>query len=98
MSPEDDERDEPTTALIRVRPDGSYKVYGAVRVVDVDGRPYDLEPRRKPDSEGVRFKLCRCGNSKEMPFCDESHVETGFRSEPHVADLDDQPDARPGSD
>ena len=67
---------------IHVRPDGSYKVYGPVRVLDVDGTEYDLSPHRKPDKVGDRVKLCRCGASKTMPFCDESHVEAGFSSRP----------------
>jgi CDGSH-type Zn-finger protein len=67
---------------IHVRPDGSYKVYGPVRVLDVDGKEYDLGPHRKPDKVGDRVKLCRCGASKTMPFCDESHVEAGFSSRP----------------
>ena len=67
---------------IHVRPDGSYKVYGPVRVLDVDGKEYDLGPHRKPDKVGDRVKLCRCGASMTMPFCDESHVEAGFSSRP----------------
>jgi len=67
---------------IHVRPDGSYKVYGPVKVLDVDGKPYDLDPHRKADKVGERVKLCRCGASKTMPFCDESHVEAGFSSQP----------------
>ena len=72
---------------IRVRPDGSYKIYGPVRVLDVDGEEYDLSERRKTDKIGERIKLCRCGSSKTMPFCDDSHVETGFSSQPRVGDL-----------
>lgn len=67
---------------IHVRPDGSYKVYGPVRVLDADGKAFDLAPHRKADQVGERVKLCRCGASKTMPFCDESHVEAGFRSRP----------------
>ena len=75
---------------IHVRPDGSYKVYGRVRLLDVDGRPYDLEPWTTTDTHGERIKLCRCGHSSTMPFCDESHLEVGFVSQPRVTD-DNQP-------
>jgi CDGSH-type Zn-finger protein len=77
--------DEPRVE-IHVRPNGSLKVYGPVRVLDVDGNPYDLEPRTKTDQHGERVKLCRCGHSRSMPFCDESHVQAGFVSEPRVSD------------
>ena len=60
--------------------------YGPVKVLDVDGEPYDLEAWTKTDKVGERVKLCRCGHSKTMPFCDESHVEVGFASEPRVTD------------
>lgn len=73
---------------IHVRPDGSYKVYGPAVVLDVDGNEYDLGPHRKADPKGERVKLCRCGASKTMPFCDESHVAAGFSSRPRVEDLE----------
>jgi CDGSH iron-sulfur domain-containing protein 3 len=72
---------------IHVRPDGSYKVYGPVVVRDVDGNTYDLAPLTKTDAKGERIKLCRCGASKTMPFCDESHVRADFSSCPRVEDL-----------
>jgi CDGSH-type Zn-finger protein len=76
----------PDEVYIRVRPDGSYKVYGPVRMFDVDDVEYDLEPRRKADKVGDRIKLCRCGRSKTQPFCDESHKDCGFGSRPRVSD------------
>lgn len=76
---------EPVTE-IHVRPDGSLKVYGPVRVLDVDGNAYDLEPWTASDRRGERIKLCRCGRSASMPFCDEAHTAAGFRSEPRVGD------------
>lgn len=77
--------DEPT-AEIHVRPNGSLKVYGNVRLVDVDGNPYDLTPWTRDDGHGARIKLCRCGRSETMPFCDGSHVAAGFTSEPRTSD------------
>jgi CDGSH-type Zn-finger protein len=72
---------------IHVRPDGSYKVYGPVVLVDVDGNPYDLDAHTKADEGGERIKLCRCGASRTMPFCDGSHSDVEFRSQPRVGDL-----------
>jgi CDGSH-type Zn-finger protein/uncharacterized Fe-S cluster protein YjdI len=40
-------------------------------------------------AEGTRLALCRCGASANKPFCDNSHIATGFRSGPE--------DARPTS-
>ena len=78
--------DEREPVRIHVRPDGSLKVYGDFELLDVDGRPYDLEPWRATDKIGRRVKLCRCGNSGTMPFCDESHTTVGFTSSPRVDD------------
>jgi CDGSH-type Zn-finger protein len=85
----DDDRDARPAAQveIHVRPDGSYKVYGPVRVLDGDGQAFDLTNHRKVDQRGARIKLCRCGASSTMPFCDDSHAETGFRSTPRAADV-----------
>ena len=39
------------------------------------------------DSEGGEFRqhgkvrLCRCGISNTKPYCDNSHIRTGFRSQ-----------------
>jgi CDGSH-type Zn-finger protein/uncharacterized damage-inducible protein DinB len=80
---------------IHVRPDGSYKVYGPVQVLDVDGRAFELASHRKLDAHGARIKLCRCGASATMPFCDDSHVDTGFQSVPRA---DGHGDPSSGSD
>ena len=85
---EDDRDTRPAAEVeIHVRPDGSYKVYGPVRVLDVDGQPFDLANHRKIDPQGERIKLCRCGASATMPFCDDSHAETGFHSTPRATDV-----------
>ena len=50
--------------------DGPYRVRGNVEVVGADGRAYELRERQT---------LCRCGQSRNRPFCDGSHWYAGFR-------------------
>lgn len=57
---------------IKVRDHGPYKVTGPIRLIDVDGREWELD-------EGS-VALCRCGLSRSKPFCDSSHREGGFES------------------
>ncbi len=55
-----------TTTKITVLSNGSLKVEGGFEIVDKEGNNYDLGGR-----EIVSF--CRCGLSKNKPFCDGSH-------------------------
>ncbi len=41
-------------------------------LLDSDGNPFEIT-----DDE---ITLCRCGQSRNKPFCDDSHVRTGFKS------------------
>jgi truncated hemoglobin YjbI len=52
-------------------------VQGAIQVVGADGRPYERRARQT---------LCRCGQSRNKPFCDGSHWYAGFR-DPLPAEL-----------
>jgi CDGSH-type Zn-finger protein len=52
-----------------VEPDGPLWVRGSVPVVSEDGTPYEVRPRQT---------LCRCGQSRNKPFCDGSHKRVGF--------------------
>ncbi len=61
-------------AKIIVKNNGSLKVEGDFEIVDQNGKPFDLGGR-------VRVSLCRCGHSKNMPFCDKTHRAVEFRSE-----------------
>lgn len=58
---------------ITIKPNGSIRVEGDFELVDGEGRPFDLAGR-------TAISLCRCGQSKDMPFCDKSHRECGFSS------------------
>ena len=57
---------------ITVRPNGPYRVEGPVKLVDAEGREWDLTG--KP-----AFSLCRCGQSAKRPFCDGTHAQCGFQ-------------------
>lgn len=51
---------------ITVNNNGSLRVEGDLEVVDMNGAAYNLQGR-----DIVSF--CRCGLSKNKPFCDGSH-------------------------
>lgn len=50
---------------------GPYLVVGKIPVVSEDGTPYEVR---------ARFALCRCGGSRNKPFCDGTHWHNGFRA------------------
>jgi CDGSH iron-sulfur domain-containing protein 3 len=54
---------------ILVKPHGSLKVNGKVTIIKEDGT--------EVEKEGL-FSLCRCGATKDRPFCDGSHRDIGF--------------------
>lgn len=49
---------------------GPLWVRGDIEIVDAEGEPYEVRNR---------VTLCRCGASKNKPFCDGSHIEADFR-------------------
>ena len=62
---------QPPVVTITVRENASYLVEGPVRIVDADGREYDISAKK-------RISLCRCGGSTTKPFCDGTHSKIGF--------------------
>ena len=60
-------------------PNGPLMVRGQVEVRDARGELFDVGPR---------LTLCRCGHSKNHPFCDLSHRDAGFSSYPRVESED----------
>ncbi|UOQ84186.1 CDGSH iron-sulfur domain-containing protein [Gracilibacillus salinarum] len=57
---------------LKVRDNGSILVTGDVELVDAEGNPFPTKQK---------FSLCRCGASKNKPFCDGSHKEIDFQDQ-----------------
>ncbi|MEW9808538.1 CDGSH iron-sulfur domain-containing protein [Mesorhizobium sp. ZMM04-5] len=57
------------TLKVTPQPNGSLKVEGNLEIVSGTGRTIDRV---------TRVFLCRCGHSKNKPFCDGSHKAAGF--------------------
>ncbi|KKF98413.1 CDGSH iron-sulfur domain-containing protein [Methanosarcina mazei] len=65
-------RDYPRPPEITVCRDSFYKVTGSIELEDPDG----LVPQSKE-----HYTLCRCGASKNKPFCDGTHWKIRFKDE-----------------
>jgi CDGSH-type Zn-finger protein/ferredoxin len=63
-------RDQDRPARVVVSADGPYEVEGGVELL---GSAFGEGASRE------HYCLCRCGASKNKPFCDGSHWEVGFR-------------------
>jgi len=66
---------------IKISNAGPYLVTGHIplseKIITPKGKGYEWKDGRKfPQSE--EYALCRCGKSKNAPFCDSSHVGNGF--------------------
>ena len=53
---------------------GPLQVKGPIDLLDPTGKPFDLGG--KP-----AIYLCRCGASKNRPFCDGAHKTAGFQAD-----------------
>lgn len=58
----------PPVNLVRMRENGPLALNAAIRIIAPDGVA----------DEELRATLCRCGQSKNKPFCDQSHIAAGF--------------------
>ncbi|MEI7454195.1 MAG: CDGSH iron-sulfur domain-containing protein [Actinomycetes bacterium] len=56
---------------MRVRENGSIRITGTVDIVDADGNVIESK---------TDFSLCRCGHSKDKPWCDGAHKTAGFEA------------------
>jgi CDGSH-type Zn-finger protein len=60
--------------VIRCRENGPYIIHGAVVIVDHTGKAFAPPPGKDT------IALCRCGQSKNRPFCDGSHRACSFQA------------------
>ncbi|MCH7634730.1 MAG: CDGSH iron-sulfur domain-containing protein [Proteobacteria bacterium] len=67
-----EQRDPNRTPAIQATKDGPYRVTGGVAL---DGQEWDDGASRE------HYTLCRCGASKNKPFCDGTHWDIGFRDD-----------------
>jgi CDGSH-type Zn-finger protein len=66
---------------ITVRNNGPFRVEGTdFEICDASGNVFNLNGR-------TSVSLCRCGASKNHPFCDGSHGECQFQSDVKAFDL-----------
>lgn len=65
---------------ITVNKNGSLRIEGDFVIVDPEGKTYGLSGR-------TTVSLCRCGQSKNKPFCDSAHKTCGFSHEPAAFEL-----------
>jgi CDGSH-type Zn-finger protein len=67
---------------IKIIKDGPYRVSGSVplseKLIVPRGRGYILENGREPP-QSAEYSLCRCGHSKNPPFCDGTHAKIDFK-------------------
>jgi CDGSH-type Zn-finger protein len=73
----------PDSPRIRILKNGPFLVSGRVPlseqsvISDERGTAYEYrETKRYPEMQA--YRLCRCGKSRAMPFCDGSHGKAGF--------------------
>lgn len=59
-------------AKVQIRPNGPILVSGNFVLLDANGNPVDLGGKDT-------IALCRCGHTKNSPFCDGSHKQCGFQ-------------------
>lgn len=56
---------------IKVAPNGPYLIEGNIELTLIDGTVVEKN----------KMALCRCGASKNKPYCDGTHVKVGFKDE-----------------
>jgi CDGSH-type Zn-finger protein/uncharacterized Fe-S cluster protein YjdI len=74
----------PLVNTVKLRQNGPYACHATLRI---DGQP-----------AMYRATLCRCGRSKNKPFCDNSHIEAGFQATGEPETVPSEPLAERGGE
>ena len=69
VPPVDDDLEPSFEPSVGVEPNGPLWVRGGIPIVSEGGEPYEVRNRQT---------LCRCGRSRNKPFCDGMHKVVGF--------------------
>jgi len=85
MHPMTDPSPSPRPTTVKAVRNGPLQLKGTFRLLDPNGEEYDLEGQRI-------VLLCRCGKSRNQPFCDSSHVRDGFVSQDQPTACDEEAD------
>ncbi len=59
---------------IRCRENGPYVLPATCKIADHLGNEFTVPPGKD------MIALCRCGHSRNKPFCDGSHRQAGFQA------------------
>lgn len=68
---EKEQTDNPKAAQIQILENGPIVLKGYFRFTDSSGNATEKEQE---------IFLCRCGNSSNKPFCDDTHIKTGVKN------------------
>ena len=69
------DRDGTRPAAIEITRDGPYRITGAIALLAADGSP----PKRAEGASNEHYALCRCGQSRNKPYCSGMHWYVGFK-------------------
>lgn len=74
----------PEEKRIEIQPNGPYRIYGHIPLSEMapvhtfNGEPVAWHKLADPKDVAEVYDLCRCGKSKNKPYCDLSHETEGF--------------------
>jgi CDGSH-type Zn-finger protein/truncated hemoglobin YjbI/ferredoxin len=70
-----DQVDQDREPTIEVSKDGPYRITGGISLEDSEGNPVE----RNQGASFEHYSLCRCGHSRNKPFCSGMHWQIEFR-------------------